>query len=258
MDRREVFVAAVLFVVVAAAMAAEAAGLSMALGAFLAGLLLAETEFRHEIEADIEPFKGLLLGLFFVTVGMQIDLGQLSAAPLQVLAGVVGLLAVKAAILIPLARGFGLSWPHAIEMGFLLAQAGEFAFVIISTASQGGAIPSATADYMLLVVAVSLFLTPVSAALGATLARRLTRNAASTIQPADADVSGHVIVAGWTLRRGRWAPTQQQEIAHIALDTDVRLVNTLRKRGWPLHYGDASRKDVLATLGATRQPSLSP
>ena len=256
-DRREVFVAAVLFVVVAAAMAAEAAGLSMALGAFLAGLLLAETEFRHEIEADIEPFKGLLLGLFFVTVGMQIDLGQLSAAPLQVLAGVVGLLAVKAAILIPLARGFGLSWPHAIEMGFLLAQAGEFAFVIISTASQGGAFPSETADYMLLVVAVSLFLTPVSAALGATLARRLTRNAASTIQPADADVSGHVIVAGY----GRFgealgALLQQQEIAHIALDTDVRLVNTLRKRGWPLHYGDASRKDVLATLGADKAAAI--
>ncbi len=248
---REVFVAAVLLVVVSAALAAEAAGLSMALGAFLAGLLLAETEFRHEIEADLEPFKGLLLGLFFVTVGMQIDLGQVWAAPLQILVGVVGLVMIKAAILVPLGRAFGLSWPQAVEVGFLLAQAGEFAFVIVTTAARGGAIPAETADYMLVVIAVSLFLTPVAASLGAILAKRMTRASATTISPDDTALSGHVVIAGYgRVGQALGDLLQQQEIPHVALENDVAAVGELRKRGWPVHFGDASRKEVLATVGA--------
>lgn len=136
-------------------------------------------------------------------------------------------------------------------MSFLLAQASEFAFVIVSAAYQNGAIPSATADYMLL-VAVSLFLTPVSAAIGASLNRRLTRKAASTVQPADADASGHVIIVGYG-RFGQGVGTllQQQDIAHIALDADIALVNGLREL-CPLHFGDAGRQNVLASLGANK------
>jgi monovalent cation:proton antiporter-2 (CPA2) family protein len=253
---REVFVAAILLVAVAAALTAELAGLSMALGAFLAGLLLAETEYRHEIEADIEPCKGLLLGLFFVTVGMQVDLGQVLAMPLQIIAGVLGLIVVKVAILVPLGRAFGLSWPHSVEVAFLLAQAGEFAFVIVAAATRAEAIPADIADFMLIVVALSLFMTPVVASLGGSLARRLTPEA-SMAPPDDAEIADHVILAGY----GRVGQTlgellQQEHVAHIAVDSDVKLVDALRKRSWPVHFGDASRKDVLAALGAAKAAAI--
>jgi monovalent cation:proton antiporter-2 (CPA2) family protein len=254
---REVFVAATLLVIIATAGAAAAAGLSMALGAFLAGLLLAETEFRHEIQADIEPYKGLLLGLFFVTVGMRINLGLIPEEPFLILLGLLGLTALKAALAVPLARGFGLSWPQATETGFLLAQAGEFAFVIITLAEAGGIFPPATADYMLLVVALSIFIAPGLAGLGTRLARLLEEAGARAGPENLATTEGHVVIAGYgRVGQALGALLQGQELAHVALDLDAESVARLRHRGWPVHYGDASRPDVLARMGADRAAAI--
>ncbi len=254
---REVFVAATLLVVLATASFAAFAGLSMALGAFLAGLLIAETEFRHEIETDIEPFKGLFLGLFFVTVGMQIELGLIAESPVPVLAGLVGLFLVKAGVIAGLARLFGLKWSQAIELGFLLAQAGEFAFVVVSLAQRGGIYPDAIAEYMLLIVALSIFLAPIVAILGARLARMVSERAESGDEHAPETAEGHVIIAGY----GRVGQSigeilQHQEIAHVAIDSGAELVGELRRRGWPVHFGDASRKEVLARMGAERAAAI--
>lgn len=253
---RAVFIAAALFAALGMATAAEAAGLSAALGAFLAGLLLAETEFRHQIETDLEPFKDLLLGLFFVTVGMQIDIALLLSEPLRILIGVVGLLALKTAILIPLARSFGLNWPRAVEVAFLLGSAGEFAFVVVAAARAGGVIPEATADYMLLVTALSIFVTPLFATLGASIARRMSA-AKAEAPPVDANQSGHVVIAGF----GRIGETladilNAQEIVHVAVENDTALVEKARNKSRPVHFGDASNRDVLAGLGAANAAAI--
>ncbi|WP_135212574.1 cation:proton antiporter [Vitreimonas flagellata] len=255
-DSREVFIAAAILAAIGMATAAQSAGLSMGLGAFLAGLLLAETEFRHQIETDLEPFKDLLLGLFFVTVGMQIDIALLLADPVMILIGVVGLFVIKIAIIAPLARVFGIPWPRAIGVAFLLGQAGEFAFVVIAVARGNGAIPEATADYMLLVTALSIFVTPFVAALGGRIARELA-NKDTTIESDLAQEGGHVVIAGF----GRVGQTladilDKQEISYIALDSDAAAVAVARNRGSPVHFGDSSRRDVLASIGAANAAAI--
>jgi monovalent cation:proton antiporter-2 (CPA2) family protein len=252
---REIFMAAAFLAAIGMAAAAELAGLSMALGAFLAGLLLAETEFRHQIEADLEPFKDLLLGLFFVTVGMQIDVALFLSEPGLIILGVVGLFALKAAIIAPIARAFGLTWPRALETAFLLGQAGEFAFVVIAAARGGGVIPESTADYMLLVSALSIFVTPMVASLGAELSRRMWT--APTPPPEAAQGSGHIVIAGF----GRVGQTladilTAQEIDHIGIEGDASLVSALRKDGRPAHYGDASSRQVLESVGAANAAAI--
>jgi monovalent cation:H+ antiporter-2, CPA2 family len=156
----ELFIAAVLFVILAAGVVASQASLSMALGAFVAGLLLAETEYRKAIEATIEPFKGLLLGIFFFTVGMDIDVREVIREPLLLAAAVAGLIVVKALIVMGLAKLFRLSWPVAVEMGLLLGPGGEFAFVGIGSAAEFGLIDTKLASFVLAVTAVSMALTP--------------------------------------------------------------------------------------------------
>ncbi|MGE0740989.1 MAG: cation:proton antiporter [Hyphomonadaceae bacterium] len=256
-DSREIFIAAAFLAAIGMAAAAQSAGLSAALGAFLAGLLLAETEFRHQIETDLEPFKDLLLGLFFVTVGMQIDVMLFLREPAPIIIGVIGLFVLKGAIIAPLARLFGLSWRRAIEAAFLLGQAGEFGFVVIAAARGGGAIPEATADYMLAVTALSIFITPVIASIGGDIAHRLS-SAPSHEPPADAALeSGHVVIAGF----GRVGQTladilNAQEIPHIAVEGDASVVATLRKESRPVHFGDASSRQVLASVGAANAAAI--
>ncbi|MFO1039245.1 MAG: monovalent cation:proton antiporter-2 (CPA2) family protein [Geminicoccaceae bacterium] len=255
-DSREVFVATVLLVIIGAAVAAEAAGLSMALGAFLAGLLLAETEFRHEVETDVEPFKGLLLGLFFVVVGMQIDLALVLAEPFRLFIGIVGLFIVKGAILLPLAHWFGMPWPRAIELSLLLGQAGEFAFVVVAVATEGAIYSRATSGYMMFVIAASIFLTPLVARLGEEIAARFEKTGGDRPDGLN-EASGHVIVAGYG-RVGQLIGgiLQDEEIPHAALDNDADLVVALRKKGWPVHFGNAVRKDVLAAMGTARAAAI--
>lgn len=257
-DSREIFIAAALLAAIGMAAAAQMAGLSMALGAFLAGLLLAETEFRHQIEADLDPFKNLLLGLFFVTVGMQIDIQLLLSQPVLILAGVIGLFALKIAIIAPLAKLFGLSWPRAIETAFLLGQAGEFAFVIIAAARAGGAIPQDTANFMLIVTALSIFITPLIASLGGRVAAHIGSEASRQTPPAEAATeTGHVVIAGF----GRVGQTladilSAQEIAHVGVEGEAALVRSLRDEGRPVHYGDASSQQVLASVGAANAAAI--
>ena len=156
----EVFVAATLLMVIATATLSHAAGLSAALGAFLAGLVLAETEFRHELEVNIAPVKGLLLGLFFMSVGMGIDLAAVLEAPLLLGMSVLGLLSIKAVIAAAIVRFHGFRRSEALEIGLTLAQGGEFAFVVVGLALHGQLLDSSTAQFMLIVVSVTMLLTP--------------------------------------------------------------------------------------------------
>lgn len=258
-DSREVFLATALLVAIAAAAAAQAANLSMALGAFLAGVLLAETEFRHGIETDIDPFKGLLLGVFFVSVGAQVDLDLAFAQPLALIGAVLGLALLKAAIVAPLARLFGLGWPAAINLGLLLAQAGEFAFVIFAAALEGGILADAEADFLLLVVSASLMLTPLWASLGERAAKALAARSQAqgdTFGESD-EQNGHVIIAGFgRVGRSLGELMRAHRLDYAAIETDAEAVARLRGEGWRAHYGDASRVETLASLGAARAAAI--
>jgi CPA2 family monovalent cation:H+ antiporter-2 len=256
-DSREIFIAAAFLAAIGMAGAAQMAGLSAALGAFLAGLLLAETEFRHQIETDLEPFKDLLLGLFFVTVGMQIDISLLLSEPMLILIGVAGLFLVKGLIITGLARLFGIPWRRAGQVGLLLGQAGEFAFVVIAAARAGGAIPTDTAAYMLIVTALSIFVTPIVAGIGARLANRIAGTGAGAPPPDAASETGHIVIAGF----GRVGQTladilSAQEIPHVGIEGDAAAVATLRNNGRPVYYGDASSANVLASVGAPNAAAI--
>ncbi len=245
----ELFMAITLLTVVATAVATHAAGLSAALGAFLAGLLLAESEYRHEIEINIEPFKGLLLGLFFISVSMTIDLGAVVAEPLWIPLSVVGLFALKGVITTLLARAFGYGWPASIEIGLLLGQGGEFAFVVVAMALSFALLPADTAQFMLIVVSATMFLTPLVARLGQKVNEVLSHRAATTSDSADepdADTNGHVVIVGYG-RTGQLLAglLDRQQVAHVGLDLDQQRVTDEQDKGAPLYLGDASRKAML-------------
>lgn len=224
------------------------AGLSMALGALLAGLIIAETEFRHEVEITIEPFKGLLMGLFFMSVGMGIDLRALLAEPLWIPLSVVGLLAMKAAIVFVLLRVFGLSWGRSAEGGLLLGQGGEFAFIVIGMALTLGLLERSVGQFMLIVVGVSMLAAPVVARLGQSLGDNIDRRAAPPA-PEDTELGelgGHVIIAGYG-RVGQMVGQMlaEQGVAFVAIENDAQLIAHQRKAGVPLVFGDASRPELL-------------
>ena len=227
------------------------AGLSMALGALLAGLIIAETEFRHEVEITIEPFKGLLMGLFFMSVGMGIDLRALLAEPLWIPLSVVGLLAMKALIVFVLLRVFGLSWGRSAEGGLLLGQGGEFAFIVIGMALALGLLERQVGQFMLIVVGVSMLVAPVVARLGQSLGDNIDRRAAPPA-PEDMEVGelgGHVIIAGYG-RVGQMVGQMlaEQGVAFVAIENDAQLIAHQRKAGVPLVFGDASRPELLRKL----------
>lgn len=251
---REVLVAAALLLVIGSAGITAGAGASPALGAFIAGVLLAESEFRHTIEADIEPFKGLLLGLFFVTVGTGVDpLAILPELPL-VLLSVVGLALIKAGLLALLGVGMGLALPVAAEVGILLGQAGEFALVVVALAEQGGLLPAEIARFMVAVVLVSMLASPLLARFAPTVAARLgareraAAGATSDLPPVPEQV-GHVVIAGFG-RVGRTVAQifDQAALPWLALDLDPVRVAEERGRGRPVYVGDAGRPEILARL----------
>ncbi len=245
----DLFMAATLLIIIATAAATHAAGLSAALGAFLAGLVFAESEFRHEIEVNIEPFKGLLLGLFFMSVGMVIDPAQILADPLWIGLSIVGLYAIKSLLTAAIARLFGFGWGQAMEMGLLLGQGGEFAFVVLGLAATFALIPEPTAQFMLIVVSVTMFLTPLIARvardLGAAMEAREHLSGAGDMDIA-LDLTDHVIIVGYG-RTGRLLAEllDRQHVAHVALDLDAAHVAGLRARGAPVFLGDASRVAML-------------
>jgi len=248
----ELFIAAVMFVIVAAGVIAGQAGLSMALGAFLAGLLLAETEYRKAIEATVAPFKGLLLGIFFFTVGMKIDFRELLREPLWLLGGVVSLIAVKSLPLIGLGRLFRLSWPVAAETGLLLGLGGEFAFVGIGMASATGLIEAPLASFTLAVTSVTMALTPLLSICARHLTARLTSGKAVdpelTARPAGGQK--HAIVVGYG-RVGKvvCALLREHGIPYIAADSDALTVTRDRRESHDVYYGDAADPRFLETCG---------
>ena len=253
--QRELFVAATLFVIIGAGVAAAAAGLSMALGAFVAGLLLAETEFRKAIETAIGPFKGLLLGLFFFSIGMTIDPGAVVRAPMALALGVAGLILGKGAILYLLGRLFRLPRLAAVELGLLLGPAGEFAFVGIGLAASLGLIGRGIAGVALTVTAVTMALIPVLAAVAARMRAR-----AEADRPLDPDLAvrpqggtGHAIVIG----NGRVGQVvsdllDRHGMAHVTVDNNPRSVLTERRQGREVYFGDAIDAEFLTQCGSGR------
>lgn len=255
---REAFLAAVLLAILATAAATELAGLSVALGAFLAGLLLSECEFRPQIAVDVEPFKGLLLGVFFVSVGLGLDLEGLRAAPLGILGAALALVMIKASVLYALLRLNGESRDVAAEGALLLAQAGEFGFVVVALAAGLGLLAPGEAAAATLVAGLSMAATPLLAALGRALATRLGAPAAATEAPAPpAALEGHVIIAGYgRVGRAVGEILDAQRLPHVAADLAPQRVARLRAEGTAIYYGDASRAEFLAQLGAGRASAL--
>ena len=256
----ELFMALTLLVVIGMAAATGLAGLSMALGAFMAGLLLSESEYRHAVEVSIEPFKGLLLGLFFLSVGMGIDLRIAASEAGWILLSVIGLFALKGSVIAVLALLFGQGRIVALEMALLLGQGGEFAFVVVGLAERLGLLPLDIAQFMLLVVSLSMALTPLTALLGRRLADRARHGDAQRdhgIGDGLDGLEGRVLIYGF----GRVGQTvarvlDAEGIPWAALDQDAGAVARERAAGRPVHYGDAGRSELLARLGAARAQAL--
>lgn len=238
-----------------------AAGLSMAMGALLAGLIIAETEFRHEVEVTIEPFKGLLMGLFFMSVGMGIDVAELLREPIWLPLSVLGLMLIKGVILLAVLRVSGLTWGRALEGAVLLSQGGEFAFIVVGTALQLSLLPRETGQFMLLVVGFSMLATPLAAKagqrLGEALDRRLGRRERERGEVVAADLTGHVVIAGFG-RVGRLVGNvlARRGIPMVVVEPDARQVVRQRKKGMPIIFGDASRPALLRRLHLERAAAV--
>jgi glutathione-regulated potassium-efflux system ancillary protein KefC len=229
----------------------------MALGAFLAGVLLAESEYRRELETDLEPFKGLLLGLFFIAVGMNIDFAVVLSHPGWVLGLVVGFLALKTLVLWTMARLMHLPVAERPVFGILLAQGGEFGFVVFQAAEQGRVLSGATSSLLSAVVALSMLLTPLLLVLNDRLAPRRARHrqgkltGPDELSMADGPQQAPVIIAGF----GRYGQIVGRLMAAsglqaTVLEHDADQVESLRKFGWRVFYGDATRLDLLRMAGA--------
>lgn len=249
----ELFTATALLVVIGAALLMQLGGMSMVLGAFVAGMLLADSEYRHQLEADIAPFKGLLLGLFFITVGMSVDLLQFVREPLRILSIVLGFMAVKAVILMLLARRFGMCNQHsALRLAAAMSQGGEFAFVIFSLATRNGALPAELGSDLTLAVTLSMLLTPVLYL----LAERFAASKSGEVEPpfdaVDEPEEG-VMIAGFGRVGqivGRMLRMSGRPFTALEYDTDQ--VNMVRGYGNKVYFGDARRLDVLRAAGAGR------
>ena len=259
-DSPELFMAAALLVAVGAGVVAAIAGLSMTLGAFIAGLLLAETEYRRAIEAMIEPFKGLLLGVFFFSVGMHIDLQFIWREPLLVLAGVVAMLVLKTAIFVPIARGWGLSWGQAAETSLLLAPGGEFAFIGIGMAFGVGLMDQRVESGVLAIVSLTMALLPILAALGHRVAQHLNEAVPGdpivTVLPPD-DHAPRVIVVG----HGRVGQLvcdmlEEHKVPYLVTERDAALVARWRKLDRPVFYGDVANRLFLERCGIGEAPAI--
>jgi CPA2 family monovalent cation:H+ antiporter-2 len=249
---RDLFIATVLFVIVGAGVLAEESGLSMELGAFVAGLLLAETEYRKAVEATIEPVKTLLLGIFFFTVGMEIDYRELISEPLLIAGSVAGLIAAKSLIVITLGRMFRLSWPAAIETGLLLGPGGEFAFVAVGLAVAVGLIDARVMRFVLAITSATMVLTPLLSFAGRRIAARLigTASVSAELVARPPGAQGHAIVVGYG-RVGKVVCSLLKEhgIPYIAADLDAPAVTRDRRNGHDVYFGDAADPIFLRACG---------
>lgn len=248
----ELFMAACLLVVLGTGVAADSAGLSMALGALIAGLLLAETEYRRQIEVTVEPFKGLLLGVFLISIGMSLDLASIARDPLPVLGAALGLVAVKAAVTAALARGFGLRLRVGGPAGLLLGPGGEFSFVILGLAQASGLVGPALGGFAFIVAALTMAAIPLLSRLGTLLAGRRPVQVAADLLPPEAPGDGPppVILAGF----GRVGQTvaallDAHALPWVAVDSDADRVAAQRRQGRAVYYGDITRLELLHLIG---------
>jgi CPA2 family monovalent cation:H+ antiporter-2 len=248
----EMFMAASLLVVVGAGLLAALTGLSMALGAFIAGLLLAETEYRHEVEVTIEPFKGLLLGLFFVSVGSGLDLALLAREPLVLFGLAGGLVLLNGGVVFVLCRMFGLVWSKAAEAAMLLAAGGEFAFVILSSAMAEGLVGPAAGQAILVSSTLSMFVIPILAELGRRLNARSKPSPATAVPYPVENAADNpmVLIVGYG-RVGKLVGgmLDRHDLSWAAVDRDPRLVEAGRRAGHTVHFGEASRPEFLQRCG---------
>lgn len=251
---REIFTAATLLLVIGTSLLMAQVGLSAALGAFLAGVVLASSEYRHELESDIEPFKGLLLGLFFISVGASIDFALIFSQPFLILGLVIGIVLVKFAVLFALARSFRLTLDQGLLLAFALPQVGEFAFVLFSFANQEGIFDTTVSNPLVAAVALSMALTPLLLVANERwVAPRFGTPEKATHEPDVIDEQQPVIIAGF----GSYGATvgrflKANGIPTTVLDIDSDQVELLRRLGLKVYYGDASRHDLLHSAGAEK------
>lgn len=246
---REVFTSFSLLLVVGSGLLTEFAGVSMALGTFMAGVLLADSEYRHELELNIEPFKGLLMGLFFIAVGMSVDIGLFLAEPLEILLLVIALMAAKALVLLALGRFAGFTRADQVLFALLIAPAGEFAFVLVSILAAAALMPAAIAAKVLVVASVSMLMAPLLIFIRDFIVRKTM---ATDDRESDVEADqGHVIIAGF----GRFGQIVGRlmlslKIPTIIVDSNPNHIETLHKFGFKVFYGDITRLDLLEAAGA--------
>jgi monovalent cation:proton antiporter-2 (CPA2) family protein len=249
LGERELFVVAGLFAVIASSALMHALGLSVALGAFVAGVMLAESPYRHELESDVEPFRSILLGLFFLSVGMLLDLGVIAARPLFVVGIAVAVIIIKGLIIAALARAFGNSWPRSVRLGLLLSQAGEFGFVLFAQAAGARLILPEAASLFGAVVTLSMAATPFLMRLTDWLERREV--SADELEGPEKSPESSVIVVGY----GRFGQTAAQmlmakRIGVTLIDTEAEMIEVAGRFGIKVYYGDGMRIDLLRLAGA--------
>ena len=253
---REVMTAAALLVVLGAALLMQLGGLSMAMGAFLAGVLLSESTFRHQIEADIEPFRGILLGLFFLGVGMALDLGVVAANWPLIVSAVLAMMLVKAACIYMVARVTRSSHAEALDRAVLMAQGGEFAFVLFAAAAAAGIIDATVNANLTAIVVLSMALTP----LFVLLLRRFTHPEQPSMEGIEEakGLSGSVLIIGF----GRFGQVMSQsllarDVDVTIIDTDIEMIRSAEEFGFKIYYGDGTRLDVLRACGAQTAQSIA-
>jgi CPA2 family monovalent cation:H+ antiporter-2 len=252
-DSPELFMAACLLVIIVTSLTTAAAGLSMALGALIAGLLLAETEYRRQIEVMIEPFKGLLVGVFLISVGMSVDLGRIAAEPVAIAAAGAGLIAAKALIVALAAPLFGLTLAQGVRSGLVLGPGSEFSFVILALAASVGLVGETTVSFLLIVAALTMALIPVLQTVGRTLEKQLSPMVAphpATLIPVPEDTGPRVIIAGFG-RVGRMvaALLKEHNIPFIAVDANADAVANGRGEGHDVYFGNVKQIEFLRRCG---------
>jgi CPA2 family monovalent cation:H+ antiporter-2 len=255
----EVFTAAALLLVLGVGWVSQQAGLSMALGAFVAGLLVADTEFRHQVAADIEPVRGLLLGLFFISVGMSLDLAYARQHLSEIALIVLLLMGLKALGMFVVALAFRMQRGRALALAGLLCQGSEFAFVLLPLGAERGLISGGTLQLITVAVGLSMLLMPLGTILAETIAHRLVRqsSALGDLEKESGELGGHVVIAGFGqvgMAVARFLAAERVPL--LVLDLSPKRVTMSRARGLPVFYGNAARRDVLRAARLDRAQVL--
>ncbi len=256
----EVYVTTTLLIVLGAALLTSELGLSTAMGAFIAGILIAETQYRARVETSIMPFKSLLLGLFFLSVGMSIDLNEIKSQVTTIVLGSMGLLILKGIIIYVLCILFRFRQGAAIHSALLLGQGSEFAFILFSLAAKQNILSQVASQLLLVIVAITMAITPLLSIIGAWLEEKIDSSEdldANQEFKGISDLDGHIIIAGFG-RVGRVIAymLSEHQFNYVAVDGDLQLVKKARAQGFPVYHGDLSDSDVLRAVGAGRASSI--